>query len=183
MVMSKEEKLLKQSDHDSLHKNYNPDNKKTDQKVKDDDNNINSNDTINISISKEKINELKNKTIIDGEVSYAYTNEKPSMFSNPFSFKGRIRRLEFGISTILYFIYDVLLEALLISGPGNGGLVFVLWIPGFYFYIAQGAKRCHDRGNSGWYQIIPFYTLWMLFGDGDYGDNSYGKNPKGINKS
>ena len=55
-------------------------------------------------------------------------------------------------------------------------------ILGFYFLIAQGAKRCHDRGNTGWYQLIPFYGLWMLFGDGDIGTNNYGANPKGIHK-
>jgi uncharacterized membrane protein YhaH (DUF805 family) len=42
--------------------------------------------------------------------------------------------------------------------------------------LAQGAKRCHDRGNSGWYQLIPFYSLWMLFAEGDQQANSYG-NP------
>ena len=47
-----------------------------------------------------------------------------------------------------------------------------------WFYIAQGAKRCHDRGNSGWYQIIPFYSLWMLFGNSDVGENEYGPRPK-----
>jgi uncharacterized membrane protein YhaH (DUF805 family) len=46
--------------------------------------------------------------------------------------------------------------------------------------LAQGAKRCHDRGNSGWYLLIPFYVFWMLFADSDIGANEYGLNPKGI---
>ena len=56
----------------------------------------------------------------------------------------------------------------------------ILLIPVYWFLLAQGAKRCHDRGNSGWYQIIPFYNLWMLFADSEKGVNDYGLNPKGI---
>lgn len=52
------------------------------------------------------------------------------------------------------------------------------YIPLIWFFLAQGAKRCHDRGNSGWYQLIPFYGFWMLFADGDAGVNNYGVNPK-----
>ncbi len=48
-----------------------------------------------------------------------------------------------------------------------------------WFFFAQGAKRCHDRNNSGWYQINPVYFLWMLLGDGDEYENDYGKDPKG----
>ena len=59
--------------------------------------------------------------------------------------------------------------------------MYLLLIPVYWFTWAQGAKRCHDRGNSGWFQIIPFYGLWMLFGDGEIGDNEYGSNPKGLN--
>jgi uncharacterized membrane protein YhaH (DUF805 family) len=51
-------------------------------------------------------------------------------------------------------------------------------IPMTWFLLAQGSKRCHDRNNSGWYQIIPFYTLWMLFAAGDVKENSYGESPK-----
>lgn len=51
-------------------------------------------------------------------------------------------------------------------------------VPYFWFIWAQGAKRCHDRGNSGWFQIIPFYGLWMLFAEGETGTNEYGNSPK-----
>lgn len=57
---------------------------------------------------------------------------------------------------------------------------FIIHILLFWFKLAQGTKRCHDRGNSGWFQFIPFYGLWMLFGDSDYGINKYGPNPKGV---
>lgn len=65
---------------------------------------------------------------------------------------------------------------------GAGAIIYLITlVPFLWFILAQGCKRCHDRNNSGWYQIIPFYVLWMLFADGDVGENDYGPNPKGIN--
>ena len=103
------------------------------------------------------------------------------MFKNPFSFDGRIRRTEFGVSFIIYIIAYIIVTALIEAG-GQGGAIMglILLIPLLWFLWAQGAKRCHDRGNSGWFQIIPFYFLWLLFGDSDNGINEYGPNPKGI---
>lgn len=103
------------------------------------------------------------------------------MFSNVFSFSGRIRRLEYGLSYIIYEIWSII--SVLICNPntnGDGALIlyYLLQIPGLWFLCAQGTKRCHDRGNSGWYQLIPFYGLIMLFGGGDYGYNKYGLDPK-----
>ncbi|MHA4894658.1 DUF805 domain-containing protein [Pedobacter sp. PWIIR3] len=57
-------------------------------------------------------------------------------------------------------------------------LFFLLTIPLFWFIFAQGAKRCHDRGNEGWWQFIPLYGFWMLFADGDIGRNEYEASPK-----
>lgn len=59
-------------------------------------------------------------------------------------------------------------------------VLYIFLIPVYWFIWAQGAKRCHDRNNTGWFQIIPFYGFWMLFADGDYGENDYGPNPKGL---
>ncbi len=102
------------------------------------------------------------------------------MFKNPFSFKGRIRRTEFGLSYIVYIILYQIAVFICVNLLDTPGLILLFALPLLYFFIAQGAKRCHDRGNSGWYQLIPFYVLWMLFADSDDGVNEYGPNPKGI---
>lgn len=105
------------------------------------------------------------------------------MFNNPFSFNGRIRRAEFGLSYILVFVLFFLVGILaaMLSG-GNEDTIdiisIVLIIPIYWFLFAQGAKRCHDIGHSGWWQLIPLYYLWMLFEDGDIYENEYGMSPK-----
>jgi len=105
-----------------------------------------------------------------------------NLFRAPFSIKGRIRRTEFGISYIIYVVIYVLIVALTGTdgSPDYSPVFFILMVPVAWFLWAQGAKRCHDRGNSGWYQIIPFYVLWMLFADSESGPNYYAPNPKGI---
>lgn len=107
--------------------------------------------------------------------------ERLRMFQNPFSFEGRIRRLEFGLSYIISVVafYIVLFCVALIGSVIGSFVLLLLFIPVFWFFLAQGAKRCHDRGNSGWFQLIPYYSLWMFFGGSDYGENDYGSNPKG----
>nr|WP_121272453.1 DUF805 domain-containing protein [Pedobacter schmidteae] len=108
------------------------------------------------------------------------------MFQNPFSFEGRIRRLEFGLSLAIYFVFAFVTGFVLgITGliddtesPKNTLSLLLALSPGIYFMWAQGAKRCHDRNNSGWYQLIPFYGFWMLFAEGDINENEYGENPK-----
>jgi uncharacterized membrane protein YhaH (DUF805 family) len=101
------------------------------------------------------------------------------MFKKPFSFEGRIRRTEYGLSIIIII-------GIIYSIPTN--YAFIIWrspvifwlslIPFNWFLLAQGAKRCHDRNHSGWYQLIPFYGLWILFGVGDFENNDYGPDPK-----
>lgn len=103
------------------------------------------------------------------------------MFKAPFSFSGRIRRTEYGISLIINSILNFFLTAIIGSTNGDAAILLVLYIPMLWFIWAQGAKRSHDRGNSGWYQLIPFYPLVLLFGEGEIGPNRYGEDPKNRN--
>ena len=100
------------------------------------------------------------------------------MFNNVFSFEGRIRRTEYGISFIILVFARVILSLMLFSSGGeNVNLVFILMLPVRIFF-AQGAKRCHDVGISGWFQLIPLMPLYLIFGSGDQGPNKYGDDPK-----
>lgn len=111
--------------------------------------------------------------------------DNKGMFLHPLSFKGRIRRLEYGISFLLsmvgYFIAMALVAAAESNPDGAVGLaviLLILYIFILWFMYAQGAKRCHDLGHCGWWQLIPFYGFWMLFAEGDRLSNEYGNNPK-----
>lgn len=105
------------------------------------------------------------------------------MFQNSFSFEGRIRRTEYGLS-FLILVFARLLTSVLAFGIGGNNteyvmlIYYVLQIPVLWFFWAQGAKRCHDLGLSGWYQIIPFFPLYMIFAPGKEEANEYGVNPK-----
>lgn len=100
------------------------------------------------------------------------------MFKNPFSFDGRIRRTEYGLSLIIY-VLGAFVIGLIIGFTGMpSSIMYLLLIPLYWFMLAQGAKRCHDLGNNGWWQIIPFYGFWLLFADGHELENNYGVNPK-----
>jgi uncharacterized membrane protein YhaH (DUF805 family) len=103
------------------------------------------------------------------------------MFKNPFSFEGRIRRSEYGLSVIIFWVtHFIILPMTGVDEPSGFQIIVLAYIPVIWLSLAQGAKRCHDLDKSGWWQIIPFYELWMLFQDGLPGTNEYGDNPKGL---
>jgi uncharacterized membrane protein YhaH (DUF805 family) len=101
---------------------------------------------------------------------------KIGMFSNPFSFDGRIRRTEYGFSLLIAVFVLTIIGELIKDG---NTIVAIAYIPTYWFLWAQGAKRCHDLDNNGWYQIIPFYVFWLLFKSENNQLNRYGRSPKG----
>jgi uncharacterized membrane protein YhaH (DUF805 family) len=99
------------------------------------------------------------------------------MFKTPFNFDKRIRRTEYGLSLIAFFVCLQIIES--VTGSNSSlEILNLLLIPAFWFIAAQGVKRCHDVGKPGWYQIIPFYIFVLLFSNSNRGENEYGFNPK-----
>jgi len=107
------------------------------------------------------------------------------MFKNLFSFTGRIRRTEYGISFIIYIIIYFILTYVRLSEPEDKAVLSIIllcYVPLLWFLWSQGAKRCHDLNKSGWWQIIPFYFFVLIFQAGDLYPNQYGTNPKNPNQ-
>ena len=101
------------------------------------------------------------------------------MIKSLFSFRGRARRSEWwgvGIAVgLLSYAMDPILEgdpSLLVSV-----IVLVLSVLMIWASIATNTRRCHDLGHNGFWQLIPFYGIWMGFVKGNIGSNEYGVDP------
>lgn len=119
----------------------------------------------------------------------------------PFSFKGRIGRVQLILSYVVGFVawfasffllfdiedlyylsfYTGLPDFLLfcIEHPDeNGGvnlLILACTAVFFWFLYAQCAKRCHDLGKSGAWMFVPFWNILLFFAEGEKGENQYGQ--------
>lgn len=103
-------------------------------------------------------------------------------------FTGRAGRPEFWffmlfniIAAIILGIIDGVL-GLSVAGAGLLGLVYSLGV--LVPSLAVGARRLHDTGRSGWWQLIGlipligFIVLIVFFVmESHRGDNKYGSNP------
>jgi uncharacterized membrane protein YhaH (DUF805 family) len=100
------------------------------------------------------------------------------VLANYVNFNGRARRSEYW-----YFVlFNVIISFIL------GFTIGILQLPDFSFIytvgiilpsIAVGVRRMHDVGKSGWYLLIPIYSIILLCTNGEAGENMYGPNPKG----
>ena len=100
------------------------------------------------------------------------------MFKAPFSFTGRIGRIEYlltglGLSFAAGFA-GVLME---MRGGGEALGVIIMLVAG-WVVIAQGWKRSQDAGWHGIIGVIPYVNFVLLFVGGDQGTNAYGPNPR-----
>jgi len=100
------------------------------------------------------------------------------MFKNIFFFSGRIRRLEYGLSNLFMVVFGIAGSYLADINAFLDSLFILLFLTIYSILFAQGAKRCHDLGNSGFYQFIPFYKLLLFFQEGEPKPNKFGINPK-----
>jgi len=115
--------------------------------------------------------------------------QPPGFFDSLFSFSGRSRRTRYWVTSFFcsgLLLLFVFLGAILTGGSEDGATFgFILGIiPSFAISLANGTKRLHDLGHSGWMQLLLFIpivnigvVIWMAFFEGEYHDNQYGISP------
>jgi uncharacterized membrane protein YhaH (DUF805 family) len=99
-------------------------------------------------------------------------------------FSGRARRKEFWMFALINFVVMVVLSFVdSMIGMPVLGLIYALGV--LLPSLAVGARRLHDIGKSGWWQLVglvPFIGILVLIIffvlDSNPGDNKYGPNPK-----
>jgi uncharacterized membrane protein YhaH (DUF805 family) len=75
-------------------------------------------------------------------------------------FKGRSNKLQYNSFLLFYILVDLLItllnpNAMLI----NNLIVGALTVP----LIAVEIRRSHDVGKSGWWILLPFYSIYLMF--------------------
>ena len=100
-------------------------------------------------------------------------------------FTGRARREEFWMFMLFYMIFSIAITFLeQLTGTSILGWLYSigLLLPS----LAVGARRLHDTGRTGWWQLlmlIPLIGLIVLiifYCQDSHADNQYGSNPKVI---
>lgn len=102
------------------------------------------------------------------------------------NFNGRARRQEFWMYYLFYIIFYIGVAIIdRVLGLGFLGLIYMLAL--FVPTISVAARRLHDTGRTGWWQLIGIIPLigvivliifWVQ--DSHPGENQYGPNPKGL---
>ncbi len=96
------------------------------------------------------------------------------------NFSGRSRRKEYWMFFLfnIIIIYGVFFLSIGLEMASLSILMFIyalaITIPG----LAVGVRRMHDVGKSGWYLLIPIYSLILACTDSEVGSNKWGTNPK-----
>lgn len=108
--------------------------------------------------------------------------DNTNMFKNAFLFKGRARRTEFCLAFIAYYIC-LMIPFLFTGAFGESGFVtiigLIIFFGGYWFFLSESVRRCHDLGHNGFWILLPGYILWLMFQNSKAGTNEYGNNPKG----
>ncbi|UQN10708.1 DUF805 domain-containing protein [Deinococcus sp. QL22] len=105
------------------------------------------------------------------------------MTTNYANLRGRARRREYWMFTLVVFILAVviaLIEAALglATDTTYGPLSVLLTVVTFIPTLAVSIRRMHDTGRSGWWAIVPILILVLACFDSEPGTNRWGSNPK-----
>jgi uncharacterized membrane protein YhaH (DUF805 family) len=106
-----------------------------------------------------------------------------SVLTHYVGFSGRARRSEFWFWVLFLVLVDIV-AMVLNNLLGNAVISTIISLALLLPNLAVGARRLHDVGRTGWWQLIALTLIGIIVliifwvGDSQPGDNKYGPNPK-----
>lgn len=94
-------------------------------------------------------------------------------------FSGRARRTEFWMYMLIYFVINFVLTLL-----GLDTIALIVALALVVPSLSIGARRLHDTGRSGWWQLLSLIpligaiVLIVFWAQDSHDANNYGANPK-----
>ena len=107
-----------------------------------------------------------------------------SAYKNYANFSGRASRSDYWWVALFYIVvvYGLLFLSMGL-GRSIGGLVsliMMIFVLGSLVpMISLAARRMHDSDKSGWFMLIPIYSLYLAIIKGTDGSNRFGPDPLG----
>ena len=77
-------------------------------------------------------------------------------------FKGKSNKLQYNSMVLFYFVLNFFTMTF---NPTAKNLNSFIWLMSLVPMIAAQIRRSHDIGRSGWWIIIPFYPIYLMFKD------------------
>lgn len=101
---------------------------------------------------------------------YLYGFKKYAVFS------GRAKRSEYWYFTLFNLIAALFFAALTQSLHSSFfSIIYSLIL--FFPSLAVAVRRMHDVDKSGWFILIPIYSLILAIRPGNLGENKFGAEP------
>jgi uncharacterized membrane protein YhaH (DUF805 family) len=81
-------------------------------------------------------------------------------FSKVFDYKGKAKRYEFWYFVLFWYL-ATLIGTIFLASLNLAGLLTLLYLSLFACSISVSVRRMHDVGKSGWFILIPIYSLYL----------------------
>ena len=130
--------------------------------------------------NEQDYNDSNEKTLVKKSecTTQAEHRTEPKRKNNIFSFKGRATRTEYWLVTFICNFVAIPANKDIEMSTLVTILYCIVMLAALWVYIATMVRRCHDRGKSWWFILIPLY-FWLLYVlPAQQEGNEFGPNPR-----
>jgi len=75
-------------------------------------------------------------------------------------FRGKSTRYQYNSFLLFYLLLNLFIQA---ANPNQPTINNVIWVISLVPLFAAEVRRAHDVGKSGWWILVPFFPIYLMF--------------------